>query len=141
MKRVLCILAVAMVVCCLFTACTLSTGFGKSQTQPKVEEMMLALAEGDDAAAQALLHPDVDENAEEQLALIKEYLAGRQISSLEQQNVSVNKSVGTGGTVLREEVTYQATLDDNTEIYILASYLDDDNGEGFTAFRIAIGVA
>lgn len=137
LKRLLCLLATVVAVCCLFTACNL----GESKAQPKVEEMMLALAEGDDAAAEALMHPDVDQNTKEQLEQIEEYLAGRKVSDMEQKNISINNSVGIGGKALREEVTYQVMLDDNTEIYISASYLEDTAGSGFTSFRMSLGVA
>ena len=136
LKRALCLLATVVAVCCLFTAC----GLGESQAKPKVEEMMLSLAEGDEAAAEALMHPDVDQDAKEQLAQIKEYLAGRKVSDMEQKSISVNKSMGTGGKALREEVTYQVMLDDNTEIYVSASYLEDKSGSGFTAFRMSLGI-
>ncbi len=136
LKRVICLLATVVAVCCLFTAC----GLGESQAKPKVEEMMLALAEGDDAAAEALMHPDVDPKAKEQLAQIEDYLAGRKVSSMEQKSISFNKFVGTNGKESREDVTYQVKLEDNTEIYISVSYLENTSGSGFTAFQMSLGV-
>lgn len=136
MKRVICLLATVVAVCCLFTAC----GLGESQAKPKVEEMMLALAEGDDVAAEALMHPDVDQDAKEQLTQIKDYLAGRKVSSMEQKSISFNKFVGTNGKESREDVTYQVKLEDNTEIYISVSYLENASGSGFTAFQMSLGI-
>ena len=102
--------------------------------------MMLALAEGDEAAAEALMHPDVDPKAKEQLAQIEDYLAGRKVSSMEQKSISFNKFVGTNGKESREDVTYQVKLEDNTEIYISVSYLENTSGSGFTAFQMSLGV-
>ena len=136
MKKALCLLTVLAVVVGLFAACNL----GESQAKPKVEEMMLALAEGDDAAAEALMHPDVDPKAKEQLVQIEDYLAGRKVSSMEQKNISFNKFVGTNGKESREDVTYQVKLEDNTEIYISVSYLENTSGSGFTAFQMSLGV-
>ena len=136
LKRVLCLLATVVAVCCLFTACNL----GESQAKPKVEEMMLALAEGDVAAAEALMHPEVDPKAKEQLAQIEDYLAGRKVSSMEQKSISFNKFVGTNGKESREDVTYQVKLEDNTEIYISVSYLENASGSGFTAFQMSLGI-
>lgn len=136
MKKALCLLTVLAVVVGLFSACNL----GESQAKPKVEEMMLALAEGDVAAAEALMHPDVDPKAKEQLAQIEDYLAGRKVSSMEQKSISFNKFVGTNGKESREDVTYQVKLEDNTEIYISVSYLENTSGSGFTAFQMSLGV-
>lgn len=144
MKKRICVLAVVMNILCLLTACNFTTTSmidnRTTAISPKVEEMMEALAGGNVDSALALMHPTVAEGAEDAVAEMCEYLAGRKAAQLNQKSVNVNTSTGTSGKSRQETATFQVELEDGTEIYISAAYRTDAAGEGFASFQIVLGV-
>lgn len=145
MKKVIClILALAAMLSCL-TACRFSQNAsgamaGKAESAPKAEEMMASLAAGSISDAKALMHPQVAENADQAIAQMSAYLAGRKTSAMEQKSITVNTSTGTAGNSRQERVAYQVTLSDGAVIYINSIYLSDKLGTGFVSFQLILGV-
>lgn len=145
MKRWICTFT-AVALLCLLSACSFTTNFSdstgnsKMQTAAKVEEMMTALAGDDMDTALSLMHPEVAGNSEAAIAQMRDYLAGRKMSELNQMGVSVNTSTGTSGQTRREEATFQVIFEDETEVYLSAAYYSDNSGEGFASFQLVLGV-
>ena len=146
MRRFICVLAAAMSILCLLTACNFTThladsyGMAVAERTSKVEKMMSALADDDLDTALSLMHPGAAEATADAVAQMRDYLAGRKVTELNQRSVNVSTSAGTAGKSSRESATYQAVLDDGTEIYLSAAYYTDASGEGFVSFQIVLGV-
>ena len=144
MKKRFWILLAVIAALCLLTACNFSTNLsnaGSSQMQatPKAKEMMSALAANDSAAAVKMMHPDVMEKADEAIAQMSGYVAGRKTTQLQLVNFNVSTSAGTSGKIRQEKVVYQATLEDGEMIYLSATYVSGNAGEGFASFQIVLG--
>ena len=144
MKRWICF-ALALVVLGSLTACNFTQNLsgaiaGEAEATPKAEEMMLALAENNTADAKALLHPQAAETAEDAIAQMSAYLAGRKADTMELTGITVNNSTGTAGTARQERVNYRITLADGDVSYINAVYLSNSQGTGFVSFQLVLGV-
>ena len=145
MKKWLSIVAVMLAVVCCLTGCNLTSQLsgimgGEAEATEKVESMMAALAENRLKDATALMHSDVEANCSDAIAQMSEYLAGRSVASITQQNVQVNTSTGTAGKTRMENVTYAVELEDGTDIHVVVMYLSNRTDEGFTSFQIVLGV-
>ena len=146
MKRLICVLAAAMSILCLLTACNLTThvadsyGMAVAESTSKVEKMMSALADDDLDTALSLMHPSVAETTADAVAQMRDYLAGRKVTELNQRSVNISTSAGTAGKSSREAATFQVVLEDGTKIYLSTAYYSDDLGEGFASFQIVLGV-
>ena len=145
MKKFLCIaLALISVVLCI-TSCNFYTNAsgnlaGESEASPSVEKMMTALSQKQLSDAKELMHPQVAENSDVQLNQMSDYLEGREAVTIEQTDISVKMSNGTGGKARQEQLTYTVTLDNGEIISLVVSYLSDNEGAGFTSFQIVLGV-
>lgn len=145
MKKVLCLLAAAVLLC-VMTGCTFnahfsdSTGIAKMQSAPKVETLLEALADEDPDNEFAYIHPEAEEKSEAALAQLKQFLAGRDVRALEQQSASVNTSSGTNGNSRMEKGVFLVTLEDQTTFYISATHLTNSEGEGFASFQFVLGL-
>ncbi len=144
MKKLICVVIMLLLLSCL-TACNLTkklTGALADQAKatPKVEEMMKALTEDRLSDAKALMHPEVDEEAEQAIAQMNVYLSGREVISLEATSVTFNQSFGPSGDAERELALYKVTLTDGVVVAVDVVYLSDDQGTGFSSFQLVLGV-
>lgn len=145
MKKLICISLVLLVLFGCLTACNFTQNMsgalaGTAEATPKVEEMMLALAEDRAADAKALMHPQVAATSDNAIAQMSAYLAGREASSMELKSVNVSTSAGTAGKSRQERIAYQVTLSDGAVIYLNVVYLSDNGGAGFASFQLVLGV-
>lgn len=141
MKKILTLTLAILMLTLALTSCNfnISGSILDATSTPKVEAMMEALAKGDLTSAKTLLHPDRTDG-EKYLPQMVDYLDGRGVSSLEVTGKNVTTSVGSGGNVTQEQVTYKATLTDDTVIYLSTVYLTNDTGEGFVSFQMVLGM-
>lgn len=145
MKKIFSFVLVLIVLSSLLAGCSFvknSSGslLGEAESTPKVEEMMAALAEDRTSDALDLMHPQVSETAEDSIAQMSAYIAGREVSSLEQKTISVNTSTSTSGKTRQEQATFLVTLDDGDVIYLNVVYLTNKHGAGFSSFQLVLGV-
>ena len=142
-KRICLALALAVLLGCL-TACSFTHSSGTMakdlEATPKVEEMMLALAEDRASDAKAMMHPQTAETVDNAISQMSGYLAGRKVSTMELTNITVNTSTGISGNTRQERAAYRATLSDGTVIYLNVVYLSNNAGTGFAAFQLVLGV-
>ena len=139
MKKSISFILVVTVLLCCFTSCGIASDFadaieGKAEATPKVEEMMEALSSGNISDALELMHPLADDDSEEAISKIIEYIDGRESKSIEVVSLSINTSTGTGGKVREEQVSYEVTLEDDESVTVNVVYREDNQGEGFYAF-------
>ena len=144
MKKWICF-ALIVLVLGSFTACNFTQNMsgmmaGEAEATPKVEEMMVAMADGNTADAKALLHPQVVETSDNAITQMSTYLAGRTAETMEVTGITVNTSAGTSGNVRQERVNYQVTLTDGAVIFLNVVYLSNNQGTGFASFQIVLGV-
>ena len=147
MKKRICVaIALLMVMCCL-TACNLNfnsnlsgAAGGKMQATSKVEDMMAAMAENRLEDAEALMHKSVANNSSNSIAQMSAFLACRKVAKMEQKGINVITSTGTSDKVRQEQASFQVELEDGTTIYLSATYLSNQAGEGFISFQIVLGV-
>ncbi len=144
MKKLICSALILLILLSSLTACNFTQTVSgiltdSAESTPKVEEMMLALAENRQSDAIALMHPQVADNSEAAIAQMSDYLDGRKVSSLEANSVNINNSVGTSGKSKEEQVIYRVTLTDNTVIFLNVVHLSDNGREGFTSFQLVLG--
>lgn len=111
----------------------------KSESAPKVEEMMAALAENRVSDAKALLHPDVAESSDAAISQMIAYLNGRKVSSFKLNGINLSVSADASGKARAEELCYVATLDDGEIVCVNASYRSDSKSGGFVSFQISLG--
>lgn len=145
MKKFLCMGLVLLVMLGCLTSC----GFfdrltdkleSKSEAVDMVEDMLNALAERRMDDAKAMMHVTAEGNVDGALSQISVYLAGRKVSAMNLEGISVNSSFGTDGRVREEQVYYKVLLSDNSVIYVDATYISNKNGTGFSSFQIVLGV-
>lgn len=137
-------LVLAVLLSCL-TACHFAKNVsgvlaGDPEATPKVEEMMLALAESRLSDAKALMHPQAVKASDNAIAQMGDYLEGRKVSAMERISVTVNTSTGTSGNARQERLNYRVTLTDGTVIYLNVVYLSNNQGSGFAVFQVVLGV-
>jgi hypothetical protein len=102
--------------------------------------MMTALAGNRLSDAKALMHPQVAEASDHAISQMGDYLEGRKVSAMELTSVTVNTSTGTSGNARQERLNYRVTLTDGAVIYLNVVYLSNNQGTGFAAFQIVLGV-
>lgn len=145
MKR-LCAVVAMLLTLCLLTGCNFTTNFSdnvgmtSAESREKVEEMLQTLMDGDMDAALALMHPEAVAKAENPIAQMSDFLAGRTVAEMNQTGVRVNTSTGTAGKTRKEVTNFLVRLEDGTEIHIAATYYSDNAGEGFVSFQLVLGV-
>lgn len=144
MKRIICIALVLVGLIGCLTACNFTANIGgaladKAESTPKVEEMMLALAEDRLSDAKSLMHPQAAEKSAGGLSQVGSYLNGRKIGDMALTNVNISASTGMSGKVRQEQVVYQITLTDGEVIHINAVYLSNNDGSGFISFQLVLG--
>ena len=144
MKRLLCFALVLLpllgcLAACNFTQHTSGAMEKLAESKPAAEQMLTALAQGNNADANKLMHPDA-KDADNGIAQMITFLAGREAIATELVNVNVNTSAGTSGKVRQEQVSYKVTLSDNAVIYISAVHLSNRAGNGFVSFQLVLGV-
>ena len=145
MKKLICLVSVLLILLGCLTACNFTQRMSSSvggavSSTPKVEEMMAALSDNRTADAKALMHPQTAETADAAIAQMSDYMAGREIGSLEVKGININTSTGTSGKSTQEQVTYQVTLRDGAVIYLNVVYLTNGAGAGFASFQLVLGV-
>jgi hypothetical protein len=59
---------------------------------------------------------------------------------MELRSIIVNTSAGTSGKSRQERVAYQVTLTDGAVIYLNVVYFSNNDGKGFSAFQLVLGV-
>ena len=143
MKKSISFILVVTVLLCCFTSCDITANFsdalsGKAESTPKVEEMLLALAENDMSAAESLLHPQIAGDSGDMLERLADYIDGRKAESVEVTSVGINTSTGTGGKSRQEEISCEVKLDDGDSVALNVVYLSDNQGEGFSVFQIVL---
>ena len=145
MKKFVCFSLVILALIGCLTACNFASNLSgaladNATATPKVEEMMTALVNNHTAEAKALMHPQANKEMDDAIAQMTSYLAGRDVDSIELINININTSNGTAGKARQEQVGYKVTLDDSEIIYINAVYLSNNNGDGFIAFQLVLGL-
>ena len=145
MKKTISITLLVLVLLSCLTGCnfnqTITGGLANNaESTPKVEKMMVALAENDLSAAESLMHPQAIGKAKAAIEQMAEYLEGRKTSSIELININVSSSIGTSGNVKQEQVGYKATLIDGSVIYINAVHRSNKDGNGFVSFQLVLGL-
>ena len=145
MKKLFCFALVLAVLLGCLTACHFTKNVSGAlasdpEATPKVEEMMIALAEDRLSDAKALMHPQAAEASDSAIAQMGDYLEGRKVSAMELTSVTVNTSTGTSGNARQERLNYRVTLTDGAVIYLNVVYLSNNQGTGFAAFQIVLGV-
>ena len=145
MKKLFSVMLVLVVLLSCLTACNVTQNISgaladQAESTVKVEEMMMALAEDRISDAKLLMHPQAGKKTDATLAQMSDFLAGREVSSLELKNINVKASTGTAGKIRQEEVAYQVTLTDGAVIYLNVGYLSDRDGAGFTSFQLVLGI-
>ena len=143
MKKSVSLILVLLLLLGSFTACDITTNFsdavsGEADATPKVEEMITALAENNLSDAKDLMHPQVAEDSDEDIARLSEYIDGRDAESIEVTGISINTTTGTGGKVREEQVSYEVTLTDGEVVSLNVVYLSNNEGEGFSVFQIVL---
>jgi len=136
---------VIMILLSCLTGCGLLRNFtesleNKSEASPIVDEMMNALAENRTTDAKALLHPDTEEDSDEAIAQLCDYLDGRKAVSIEPLSINIQTNVSNSGKTRQENISYRVDLNDDSAIYINAVYLSDKSGSGFLHFQFVIGL-
>ena len=144
MKRVIaaCMVLIMMLVC--LTGCAgLSAVLDQTAgCKDQVQQMVIALTEGDQEKAMALMHPTVDPwDAEVSCAQMSAFLDGRKLVSITTTGVSISSFVGIGGKTEQETATFRAELEGGDQMEVSATYLKDSEGEGFVSFRLTIGLS
>ncbi len=144
MKKAICISLIFVTLLCCLTGCNFTSNTsgalaGEAKSTEKAEEMMAALAENRISDAKALMHPQIADRTDAALSQISSYLSGRSVNALEQQNINVSTSSGSGGSIRQEQVIYKATLSDSTVVYLNAVYVSGSEGSGFASFQLVLG--
>ena len=143
MKKWICLSLVLVLVLLSLPGCDGLTAMMDQNTQSKaqVEQMLTALAEKNQEKAVGLMHPSVDsQDAQAACSQMSLFLSGRKATAITTTGMSFHNSVGPGGKTEQESASFQVELEDGTQIKITATYLKDSEGEGFTAFQLAIGL-
>ncbi len=145
MKKLICFVLTLAVLCSCLTACSftknLSGAFaGEAEATPKVKQMMTALATNNISEAKALLHPEAAETSDAAIEQMSAFLDGREVDSMEQENIKVNTSTGTSGKTRQEQVVFRVTLTDGAVIYLNVFYYSDKSGTGFISFQLVLGI-
>ena len=113
----------------------------ESKSKIKVEEMFTYLSENDVQNAKALIHSNSNfENVESAIKQMIDYIDGREAVSFELDGINVRTSVSTSGNEKQEDVCYIVTLSDQSIIYINATYISNNSGEGFYSYQISFGL-
>lgn len=144
MKKLISLTLVLVVLLGSLTACNFTQNLsgaiaGEAEATPKVEQMMLALAEDRAADAKAFMHPQTADASDGAIAQMSAYLSGRKVSTMELTSINVNTSTGTAGTTRQERVNYQVTLQDGDVICLNVLYLSNNQGTGFASFQLVLG--
>lgn len=137
-------LLILSIVSC-FTACNFTTNImdstkNKAESTPHVEEMMSAIVEKRVSDAKSLLHPQANENTDDAIEQMVNYVNGRTVSSMELLNIKVSTSKGTSGQMRQEQVAYQVVMADGEIFYLNAVYVIGDEGNGFASFQLVLGI-
>ena len=144
MKRWISLTLVVLLLLTCFAGCNITQNISgnlaeNAESTEKVEAMLAALAEERAADAKLLMHPQVAAQSDAAIAQMSGYLAGRSKTSMNLTSLRVNSSVGTASKIRQEQVSYRVKLSDGTEISVNAVYLSNQDGEGFSAFQLALG--
>ena len=144
MKKTICLTLILLSMLGCLTACACNTNMSGAVTEvdsfPKVEEMMMVLAQNSMSDAKKMMHPQSVENSDAAIAQMSRYLAGREAISIEQISFNVQNSFSTSGNTMEEHATYTVTLTDGEVLYLTMVYLSDNYGEGFTSFQFVLGL-
>ena len=144
MKKIALFFLAVVLLFSVLTACSFTTNQSNSAGQmrelDKVNSMLSSLSTGDISSAKALLHPEVSAEKAESLVQMQEYLNGRKVIDVTQQNWNVSTSTGLGGTVRQEKASFQITLDDSTVCYLSVCYVTENQAQGFLTFQLVLGL-
>lgn len=144
MKRFLCLSLILVALLGCFTACDLeglvsnmaSNLENQSESAQMVKDMMTALCEGRAEDAKALMHPTVAERADDGISQMIAFLDGREVGTMNLQNINLS----TSGGEKEESLVYAVELSDGKMVFVQAVYLSDDDGAGFSEFQFVMGV-
>ena len=141
MKKLLCLTLVLITLVCCLSSCALLDKLlgaleGQLECTPKIEEMMLALAEGRKDAAMALIHPSSSEEADAGITQLIEYIDGSKVATMKAEGININTNLNKkeGRT---EEVVYKITLENGTVMTLEAVYISNSQGDGFVGFKLS----
>ncbi len=146
MKKMIVLLLVLALCICAFSGCSYySSASGdeddiEMKSLDEVELMLDHLTAGDEAAALAMMHKSAQEKSAAGITQLCAFFAGKEISAMEMKNISRESTGGTVGTAQRETASFAITLEDGTEFYITVVHLTDEDGAGFLAFQLVLGV-
>jgi hypothetical protein len=130
MKRGIAILLVVTALAVCLTGCTANAKI----LNGKVVEMLDLLAARDTDGTYAMMHPDISTLEDHRTAVdnLYEYFPITKPYSCRLQNFNVNITNG----VKTLEGRYRVIFDETTYI-VYASWVSDNNGSGFTDFRVS----
>ncbi|MBO7303978.1 MAG: hypothetical protein J6V09_01990 [Clostridia bacterium] len=141
MKKILCLtLVLVTLVFCLSSCAILDKLLGALENQlecaPKIEEMMLALAEGRKDDAMALIHPSASDEADAGITQLIGYVDGSKVAEMKAEGININTSLdkSEGKT---EQAVYKITLENGTVMKLEAVYISNDQGDGFIGFKLS----
>jgi len=146
MRKLICVALVLIVFIGGLTACNFTKKVsgaiaGEAEATPKVEEVMIALSEDRISDVKSLMHPQISESLNDSsITQLGNYLAGRKVSSMEINDISINSSTSISGNSREEKISYKVTLDDTEVIYLSVFYLSNSEGVGFVSFQMVLGV-
>ena len=144
-KRIALLLALVLLVCTL-SACSYYSSANSDEDDiemkslDQVELMLSHLTAGDETAALAMMHKSVKEKSAAGVSQLCAFFADNEISKLEIKNISRESTGGAIGTVQRETASFAVSFADGTEFYITVVHLTDEDGAGFLAFQLVLGV-
>lgn len=141
-KFVACSCVLILLVVCL-TGCDLFkdmfNNIKNPESLPKTEEMLKALEENRVDDAQALMHPSVNDGSTIKFEQMIGLLNGRTVTSVQQMNISINKSIDLAGEATTETATYKVNLSDGSTLLASVEYLTNSAGSGFVLFLLSVG--
>ena len=145
MKRTMCfvlvlLIAVAVLVSCNYTMNKSGVLAGESRSEPKVKDMLSALAAGEISEALGMMHPSVANRSQPAINQMSEYLYGREGASIEQISINISTTNGNSGVSEQEEAVYRVTMADGSVVYLNVVYFADAVGVGFASFQLVLGV-
>lgn len=135
MKKLMRMTAVCLLIIAIFAGCS-----GGLEPDPEVytKEALSAMAAEDFEAAAALMHPSKSQSdAKTRMQGLSQYVKGRQVAKLEKVLLE------SGGIVQLKEGEdrgqFHVELDDGAAFEVHYTFMENDEGVGFTNFYFSFG--
>lgn len=86
------------------------------------------------------MHPSVNDGSTSKSEQMIGLLNGRTVTSVQQMNISINKSIDLAGETTTETATYKVNLSDVNTLLASVEYLTNSADSGFVLFPLSVGV-